>query len=89
MKITLFENNYLYLIEQNLKMLNDSVRLAIMDDGVGFNMDSVGPNHLGIRIMRERAEAIYARLNIYSEPGEGTQVSVTWEATNKEIKSPD
>ena len=28
--------------------------------------------------MRERAEAIGARLSIYSEPGDGTQVSVVW-----------
>ena len=29
--------------------------------------------------MRERAEAIGAKLTIYSEPGDGTQVSVVWE----------
>ena len=33
--------------------------------------------------MRERAEAIGATYSLYSEPGEGTQISVTWEETGK------
>ncbi len=63
----------------NLRMQPGSVRLAIMDDGIGFDIEAVGPNHLGLRIMRERAEAIGARVNIYSAPGEGTQVTMNWE----------
>jgi nitrate/nitrite-specific signal transduction histidine kinase len=46
---------------------------------VGFDPASVPPNHLGTKIMRERAEAIGATYSLYSEPGEGTQISVTWE----------
>ncbi len=56
-----------------------STRLTIMDNGVGFDPAAIPPNHLGLRIMRERAEAIGARLSIYSEPGEGTQVTVFWQ----------
>jgi signal transduction histidine kinase len=59
--------------------LDDNVRLSIMDNGVGFDPASVPPNHLGTKIMRERAEAIGATYSLYSEPGEGTQISVTWE----------
>jgi len=33
--------------------------------------------------MHERAEAIHAHLSVYSEPGEGTQVTVTWKDTGK------
>ena len=40
---------------------------------------AVTADHLGLKIMRERAEAIGAKLSIYSEPGEGTQISVVWE----------
>ncbi len=59
--------------------LNKAVHLSIADNGCGFEVDKVPPNHLGLKIMCERAEAIGAKLSIYSEPGEGTQVSVTWE----------
>ncbi len=59
----------------------DSVRLTVADDGAGFDPNAVGADHLGLRIMRERAEAIGARFNLYSEPGEGTQVSVVWGET--------
>jgi signal transduction histidine kinase len=54
------------------------VRLTVADNGAGFDPSTVTADHLGLRIMRERAEAIQARLSIYSEPGEGTQISVTW-----------
>ena len=60
--------------------LGDTVRLTVADDGAGFDPNAVAADHLGLRIMRERAEAIGARLSVYSEPGEGTQVSVVWEA---------
>ncbi len=57
----------------------DTVRLTVADDGAGFDPNAVGADHLGLRIMRERAEAIGARFGLYSEPGEGTHVSVVWE----------
>lgn len=59
--------------------LGETVRLTVADNGVGFDPSTVTADHLGLKIMRERAEAIGAKLTIYSEPGEGTQVSVTWE----------
>jgi PAS domain S-box-containing protein len=58
--------------------LGDAVRLTVADNGAGFDSGTVTADHLGLRIMRERAEAIDAQLGIYSEPGEGTQVSVLW-----------
>jgi PAS domain S-box-containing protein len=59
--------------------LDEMVRLSIVDNGVGFDPASVPPNHLGTKIMRERAEAIGSKYSLYSEPDEGTQISVTWE----------
>jgi PAS domain S-box-containing protein len=58
-----------------------TVRLTIADNGYGFEPGSVTGDHLGLKIMRERAEAVGAHLSVYSEPSEGTQISVTWEAT--------
>lgn len=57
----------------------ETVRLTVADDGAGFDPAAVTADHLGLKIMRERAEAIGARLSIYSEPGDGTQISVVWQ----------
>jgi signal transduction histidine kinase len=59
--------------------LNNQVRLSITDNGIGFDPISVTADHLGLKIMCERAGAIGAKLNIYSKPGEGTQVTATWQ----------
>ena len=64
-------------VSVTLRLRPDSLRLTVLDNGVGFDAETVPANHLGLRIMRERAEAIGARLSIYSEPGEGTQVTVS------------
>jgi PAS domain S-box-containing protein len=58
--------------------LGDPVRLTVADNGTGFDPGAVSANHLGLRIMRERAEGIGAHFSLYSEPGEGTQISVVW-----------
>lgn len=55
-----------------------SIRLTVADNGVGFDPTTVTADHLGLKIMRERVEAIGAKLSVYSEPGEGTQISMFW-----------
>jgi len=60
--------------------LGDQVRLSVTDNGAGFDPASVTADHLGLKIMSERSEAIGAKFSLYSEPGEGTQVTVTWPA---------
>jgi PAS domain S-box-containing protein len=59
--------------------LGEQVRLSITDNGAGFDTTSVTADHLGLKIMCERSEAIRAKFSLYSEPGEGTQVTVTWQ----------
>jgi len=54
------------------------VDLGVRDDGCGFDPDCIPPGHLGLSIMRERAEAVGARLEIESQAGQGTRVEVTW-----------
>ncbi len=56
-----------------------SALLTIWDDGCGFDPVQVPPDHLGLGIMRERAQSIGASLTLNSHPGEGTQVTVLWE----------
>jgi nitrate/nitrite-specific signal transduction histidine kinase len=55
----------------------DDARLAVEDDGAGFD-PAAGGGQLGLGIMRERAESVKANLLICSAPGEGTKVAVTW-----------
>lgn len=55
--------------------------VAIQDDGVGFEVESVTKNYssrgsLGMINMRERAERINASLKLDSAPGKGTKVTV-------------
>jgi signal transduction histidine kinase len=52
--------------------------LEVFDDGVGFDMSASKPTSLGMRIMRERAEAIGAELSIKSKPGEGVCLDLIW-----------
>jgi PAS domain S-box-containing protein len=66
--------------------LGDSVRLMIIDDGSGFEQSNVSADHLGLRIMCERAEAIGANCSIYSQPGEGTQITVIWHGVPEQSK---
>jgi nitrate/nitrite-specific signal transduction histidine kinase len=53
----------------------EGVELLVADDGRGFDPDHVPPDHLGLSIMQERAEAAGATLRVESEPGEGTRVT--------------
>jgi ligand-binding sensor domain-containing protein/signal transduction histidine kinase len=57
------------------------VELQVRDDGRGFDPENVAADHLGLGIMRERAEAIGAQLQIESAIGQGTQISVVWRET--------
>lgn len=61
-----------------LQKENDRVILEILDDGQGFNPEEIPEGHLGVKIMRERAESINACLEISSTPGEGTRLLLTW-----------
>jgi two-component system nitrate/nitrite sensor histidine kinase NarX len=54
------------------------IELRVSDDGRGFDPTRVSSNHLGLGIMRERAEAVGATLTIESAIGLGTQVTVVW-----------
>jgi ligand-binding sensor domain-containing protein/signal transduction histidine kinase len=62
----------------------EGVRLRIRDDGSGFDPNSVSQERLGLGIMHERAASIGARIEIESEPGQGTLVEVVWPTGNEE-----
>ncbi len=59
----------------------DTVRLDIIDDGTGFDLsaweqDTEAASSYGLRFMRARLRELGGGLDIESEPGEGTAVSI-------------
>jgi len=53
-------------------------RFEVRDDGRGFSdTPDRGETHVGLRIMRERAERISAELEVHSRSGRGTSVILT------------
>lgn len=65
-------------VNVNLFVSPSSVHFETCDNGIGFDLSSSKPTSLGLRIMRERAEAIGADFHISSTVGAGTCVEVTW-----------
>lgn len=61
-----------------------AVELVVSDNGKGFNPDFITGDHLGIGIMRERTEAIGAKLKVESQMGKGTDIIVNWEIPGEE-----
>jgi PAS domain S-box-containing protein len=67
----------------SLRSQPEGVELRIKDDGRGFDPTRVQPGHLGLNILRERAEAIGATLQITSQAGQGTEIAVIWSDTQQ------
>jgi len=65
----------------NLRCSADGISMRIRDDGRGFDPEIRAPHNLGLNIMRERANEIDAELNITSQPDQGTQIQVDWQAS--------
>jgi signal transduction histidine kinase len=61
------------------------LRLEIADDGTGFDQSSIDPRRLGLIGMRERAVAIGSELEIYSQVGVGTRVSMSIAADTEAV----
>ncbi|TFG67561.1 MAG: histidine kinase, partial [Anaerolineales bacterium] len=54
--------------------------LKIEDNGKGFSTEAVAlRGGLGIKNMRERAERLNSRLDVHSNPGQGTRVQISVE----------
>ena len=65
-------------VNVSLLLSSSGVKFEVCDNGIGFDMSTSKPTSLGMRIMRERAEAIGANFRISSTPGSGTCVAVSW-----------
>lgn len=56
-----------------------TVRLAVVDDGCGFDLAADPGDHLGLRLMEDLVASVGGRLAISSAPGAGTSVTVDLE----------
>jgi len=65
-------------IEVSLKEHDGYLRLDIIDNGIGFDPNTVMEGN-GFTSFRARAKAMNGKMNIHSQPGKGTQVWVEFE----------
>jgi len=75
-----FQHSGTSKIEVELIYEHDEIRLRIRDDGNGFDpriVETGKPGHWGLSGMRERANQVGAKLNVWSRPNAGTEVDLT------------
>jgi PAS domain S-box-containing protein len=68
-------------VKLNLQAADNVLTLKVVDDGCGFDLNGVGSEHLGLKIMRERANEIHAELVINSQINQGTEIVLTKQLT--------
>jgi len=62
-------------IEVHLNVDEEKVYLSVVDDGNGFDIQNA-PRGMGIRNLNTRLSAFGGNMDIYSEPGKGTEANV-------------
>lgn len=75
-------------IHVGLLQRGDHVRIAITDQGIGFDPDSVEEGRFGLEGIRQRARLLGGRAEISSSPGKGTRVTVDLPIVPRPDKSP-
>jgi signal transduction histidine kinase len=65
-----------HTVELTLELAGDELCLTVSDDGVGFVAAEGRPTSFGLVGMRERVLIMGGRLELESEPGEGTSLKV-------------
>jgi signal transduction histidine kinase len=75
-----FSHSQGHLIETEMAYTGTLFRLRIRDDGKGIDPDERGraerSGHWGLKGMRERAERLGGELDVWSEPGAGTEIEL-------------
>ncbi|RUS46142.1 sensor histidine kinase [Cohnella sp. AR92] len=59
-----------------LQRRGETVRLAIRDNGVGFDVETKKQTSYGLATMEERVNEIGGSLNVASAPGKGTRIEI-------------
>ena len=66
-------------VQVSIRLVDNRIQLAIQDNGVGMaNEQGIGrPDSHGLKIMRERAEAVGGNMKVSSSPGTGTRIEAS------------
>ncbi len=66
------------VVQLQVKLEGDQLRIVIADDGKGFNPATTVANggHSGLENMKQRAAALGGELIVTSEPGKGARVEL-------------
>jgi len=72
-------------VQLQLIQNDECVEVNIQDNGCGFDPAVLSPENMGLKIMRERAESVRAKIEIQSEPGVGTCILMRWPAREEKI----
>ena len=67
-----------HLVTIDLQYYKGKAVLRISDDGIGFYPRRATSDHLGLGIIRERADSAGIKLEVKSRPKHGTVVHVEW-----------
>lgn len=67
-------------VEIDMRLTPKGLEMHIRDNGCGFDTSKSTPSgHYGLKMIRERAEAVGAVLTISSQLGSGTEITIYWE----------
>jgi PAS domain S-box-containing protein len=66
----------------SLRKNGDQIQVEVSDDGIGFNPAAIGPaedqgSRFGLFSIRERLEPLGGHMEVASQPGHGTQVTLS------------
>lgn len=64
-----------------LEQYGDNLTIIIEDDGQGFDpaqRPADGRDHFGLKIMRARAARLGGQVEVDSQPGQGSRITLTW-----------
>jgi signal transduction histidine kinase len=64
------------LVEVRFQSAEGQFEMQIVDNGCGFDPQNNTSDGMGLVTMRERAESIHARLEVFSQPNQGTRISL-------------
>lgn len=64
-------------VDVHLAQQGQLINLEIRDDGVGFDPASVPSGHFGLQTMRERIDQLDGQIDVSSNPGTGTRVTLS------------
>jgi len=65
------------MIQVSCELSERGLQLSVGDKGIGFNLDRIPPNKLGLTSMRELATAANGFFVLDTAPDRGTRVTLT------------